>query len=119
MASLARAGVVTALALGALPALGEPILSEVAWMGSVSSSADEFVEIHNPRGGGVVELSEYALVDNQGALPLPEGTLGPGETLVVEARPEATSLAPPTAVVADLALANGAGTELLLLCRIA
>jgi MYXO-CTERM domain-containing protein len=98
-----------------------PIISEVAWMGGVTSANDEFVEITNPTGTAIPSLSAFVLVEGATQHPLPDVPLGAYGVLVIERSAGATSLASPDAVVIAFTggLLNGPPAEILRLCRAA
>ncbi len=104
------------LLLVAGSALGAPVITEVAWMGSTSASGDEFVEIYNPGPGAISDLSQYVLVEGATERALPAVALAEGEVLVLEANASATSLSSPAAEVVAVSLNNGG--EALRLCPV-
>ncbi len=115
--------IVTLVVLG-FPSLlsAHPVISEVMWMGTDLSTADEWIEITNPDSEDI-ELSGWTITSvNSSAkeivsLRFATGSLiHPGEYLVIASRSAANSrlLAEPFAVSAALSLPN---TKLLLRLR--
>lgn len=89
-------------ALAGSPAAANPVITEVAWMGSdapQSGQYEEWVEIYNA-GLTPIDTEEYALIQGATVRPLPVGTLEPGGFLVLERQnyANATPLEPPVAV---------------------
>ena len=72
-------------------AAGEPgdvVFSELMWMGSESSSADEWIELYN-RGSSAKDLSGWTITqtgkdgEETVMLQLPEGTIAPGAAFLI------------------------------------
>lgn len=59
------------------------LINEIAWMGSVLSPNDEWVELYNS-GGGAVSLEGWTLTDNNSLEIELAGTIGAGEFAVLE-----------------------------------
>ena len=66
---------------------GPIIISELMWMGSTRSSADEWIELYN-RGDAIVDLSGWTLTrlsgdEDQIMLTFAGGTVAPGQTFLI------------------------------------
>lgn len=114
-AALAAFGAAT---LGVTPASANPVITEVAWMGSDGDANDEWVEIFNP-GSQPEDLSTYALIHNTTVRPLPAQTLNDGAYLVLERQATSTSLEAPAAVLFSLGSGLVNGGQPLCLCAAA
>jgi hypothetical protein len=103
---------------GPLPDQPLPIISEVAWMGSVSSADDEWIELYNPGPDEIVDLSAFFIVEGATTHSLPPVRIPKGQVLVVERRAQATELVSPQAIT--LAFSSGLSNagEILRVCRV-
>ena len=66
---------------------GPIIISELMWMGSTRSSADEWIDLYN-RGDAIVDLSGWTLTrlsgdEDQIMLTFAGGTVAPGQTFLI------------------------------------
>lgn len=72
----------------ATPTLGVVIISEVAWMGTLASSTDEWVELYNS-GSTVVDLSNWTLSSTDGVISISflatdsDHMINPGEYFIL------------------------------------
>lgn len=81
------------------------LFSEIAWMGSLNSSADEWIEIYNS-GDSVVSVDGYIIESQSKKLLINlSGTIGPKEYFIIERTDDASE---PT-VKADLISSFGTG----------
>lgn len=58
-------------------------ISEIAWMGSVESANDEWIELHN-NGEAPINLAGWELIDNDSLSITLAGTVGAGQFAVLE-----------------------------------
>ena len=111
-------------AVAALLALGsraEPVITEVAWMGSDGSASDEWLEIHNP-DAQPVDLADFVIIQGATVRPLsalPVTTLADGAFLVLERQAPATPLEEPFAVAFSFGGGLTNGGQALCLCAAA
>ena len=91
------------------------IISEVAWMGSPSSSSDEWIEIHNPTGAAI-DLANFELLQGTSVRTLPNYSIEAGAFVVVERRDEATSIGAEGAVTLSFGSGLTNGGQVLRLC---
>ena len=89
--SLLLAFLLSATAFSTALAAGEPgdvVFSELMWMGSESSSADEWIELYN-RGSSAEDLSGWTITqtgkdgEEKMMLQLGEGTIAPGAAFLI------------------------------------
>lgn len=99
------------------PAGAPPIISEVAWFGTASSSSDEWIELYNP-GPTIADLSRFVLVDDSAEpTPLPAVSMASGAVLVLEKTATTLSLSPPAAEVLDgFPTLSNSGSDYLRVC---
>lgn len=104
--------------LSAVPAAANPVITEVAWMGSDGDANDEWIEIFNP-GSQPEDLSTYVLIQNTTVRPLPAQTLNDGAYLVLERQASSTTLETPAAVIFSFGAGLVNGGQPLCLCAAA
>lgn len=78
------------------PATANPVITEVAWMGSDASANDEWIEIFNP-DAQPVDASGFVLIEGGTAKALPAVTIPDLGFLVLERQATSTSLEAPVA----------------------
>lgn len=96
----------------------QPLITEVAWMGSTAdATGDEWLEIYNAGDEDIADLSAYTLTEGTSERTLPSVSLAAGDVLVLERNGSSTSLSPPSAELLNISLNNGG--EVLKLCETA
>lgn len=96
-------------------AMANPVITEVAWMGSDASANDEWIEIFNP-DAQPIDTADFVLIEGATAKPLPAGTIPDLGFLILERQPSSTPLEAPLAQ--PFSFTNGLANtgEVLCLC---